>query len=184
VSEALVAASERLCSEQPPGSVTVRSIADAAGVNHGLVHHYFGSKLDLLGATMLSIERVVLEELEGLVDPVAAADGFLQVVRDRPSYPRLLSWMLLEGVDPTDHIGDFPLVARLVQLVEFDEGVDTGEARVRVATLLAFVAGLATTADFMADAADLSDRERELMSDRAVRVARWIVSPVSEDQVV
>ncbi len=36
---------------------TVKSIAQYAGVNHGLVHHYFGSKEELLAALVEKVAK-------------------------------------------------------------------------------------------------------------------------------
>lgn len=47
----LVAACEMLA-EVGPRAASVRAVAARAGVNHGLVHHYFGSKDALLRAAM------------------------------------------------------------------------------------------------------------------------------------
>jgi len=46
--EALLAAAVELFAEHGPASVSIRDIARYAGVNHGLVHRHFGSKVDLL----------------------------------------------------------------------------------------------------------------------------------------
>lgn len=41
-----------LLADAPPTEVTAKQIADAAGVNHGQIHHYFGSKDHLVAATI------------------------------------------------------------------------------------------------------------------------------------
>ena len=43
-----------------PNQLTIRDIADHAGVNHAQIHHYFGSKDGLLSATynLLAFEHV------------------------------------------------------------------------------------------------------------------------------
>jgi TetR/AcrR family transcriptional regulator len=46
--EALLDAAERLLVEVGHGGVTTRGLAEEAGVNHGLVHYYFGSNENLL----------------------------------------------------------------------------------------------------------------------------------------
>ena len=46
--EALLAAAESLLVEVGYAGITVRRLAERAGVNHGLVHYYFGSMQDLL----------------------------------------------------------------------------------------------------------------------------------------
>lgn len=169
VRRALLAATEELCADYPPGSVTVRSIAAAAGVNHGLVHHYFESKQALLGAAMERIEGEFLESVADMDATAEAVATFFDLLCQRPTYPRLLSWMLLEGVEPTDHIDRFPLVTRLVDLVRRDTTLT--DARLRIQSLLAFVAGWATSADFMADAAGLDTSERTQSQRLGRRVA-------------
>ena len=59
--EKLLAAACDLLAEAGPRAASVRSIAARAGVNHGLVHHYFGSKDALLRAAM---SRLVREHAE------------------------------------------------------------------------------------------------------------------------
>ena len=51
----LVAAAAELLGEVGPRATSVRMVADRAGVNHGLVHHYFSSKDGLLRAAMESL---------------------------------------------------------------------------------------------------------------------------------
>ena len=46
--EALLDAAERLLVEVGHAGITTRKLADEAGVNHGLVHYYFGSNENLL----------------------------------------------------------------------------------------------------------------------------------------
>ena len=59
--EKLLVAACDLLAEVGPRAASVRSIAARAGVNHGLVHHYFGSKDALLRAAMV---RLVHEHAE------------------------------------------------------------------------------------------------------------------------
>jgi AcrR family transcriptional regulator len=46
--EALLAAAEQLLMEVGYAGITTRRLAERAGVNHGLIHYYFGSMEDLL----------------------------------------------------------------------------------------------------------------------------------------
>lgn len=59
--ERLVVAAAELLAEIGPRSMTVRAIAERAGVNHGLVHHYFGGKDGLVRAAMT---RLVMDHAE------------------------------------------------------------------------------------------------------------------------
>ena len=50
--EALIDAAERLLVEAGYSAITTRRLAETAGVNHGLVHYYFGSNENLLVQTL------------------------------------------------------------------------------------------------------------------------------------
>jgi AcrR family transcriptional regulator len=57
VEEKLIAAAGEMLAEVGPRATSVRAVAQRAGVNHGLVHHYFGSKDALLSAAMHELVR-------------------------------------------------------------------------------------------------------------------------------
>ena len=59
--EALLDAAERLLVDVGYSGITTRRLAEAAGVNHGLVHYYFGSNENLL---VRALERFT----EGLIE--------------------------------------------------------------------------------------------------------------------
>jgi AcrR family transcriptional regulator len=50
--EALLDAAERLLRDRGYAAITTRALAEEAGVNHGLVHYYFGSNENLLLGTL------------------------------------------------------------------------------------------------------------------------------------
>ncbi len=63
-------AAERLLYEVGYAGVTTRAVAEAAGVNHGLVHYYFGSMEDLLTQTLERFVEELALALEALyADP-------------------------------------------------------------------------------------------------------------------
>jgi AcrR family transcriptional regulator len=66
----LIAAAADLIVEVGPRAASVRLVADRAGVNHGLVHHYFGSKETLLREAMIRL----LEEHREFVNEHAGGD--------------------------------------------------------------------------------------------------------------
>ncbi len=97
VRDALITATERLCAERSPGQVSVREIAGQAGVNHGQIQHYFGSKLALIAATM---ERIEAELIDRIASGAAIElSGFIDFVSDRPAFTRMIAWVILEGRD-------------------------------------------------------------------------------------
>jgi AcrR family transcriptional regulator len=52
VSAAVLEAASRLFAEKGPAATSIREVAARAGVNHGLLHRHFGSKRQLLAATL------------------------------------------------------------------------------------------------------------------------------------
>jgi len=67
---ALMDAAEHLLYEVGYAGVTTRAVAEAAGVNHGLVHYYFGSMEELLTQTLARFAEQLAQALEALyADP-------------------------------------------------------------------------------------------------------------------
>jgi TetR/AcrR family transcriptional regulator len=63
--EALLDAAERLLVDVGHAGITTRRLADAAGVNHGLVHYYFGSNENLLVRALERFtERLIARQRE------------------------------------------------------------------------------------------------------------------------
>jgi len=83
-----------LLAEHGPRDVTVRQVAERAGVNHALVHRHFGTKDGLIRA-------VVTEESRRLGTAAAAleqadASAMLALLRDHGAYWRLLARVVLD----------------------------------------------------------------------------------------
>src|SRR5688572_13164038 len=63
--EALLDAAERLLVDMGYAAITTRKLAEEAGVNHGLVHYYFGSNENLLVRALERFtERLVVRQRE------------------------------------------------------------------------------------------------------------------------
>lgn len=91
--EALMDATIALLARKSPAALTVRDIAAEAGVNHGLVHHYFGSKGELVRAAALRASRVLFEG-----QPAALRLGWtLRFFRERPELVRILARLVLDA---------------------------------------------------------------------------------------
>ena len=63
---ALLDAAERLLVESGHAAVTTRRLADEAGVNHGLVHYYFGSIENVLARTLERFTSRLIERQRAL----------------------------------------------------------------------------------------------------------------------
>ena len=64
--EALLDAAERLLVEVGHAGITTRRLAEEAGVNHGLVHYYFGSNENLLVRALERFTERMLERQRAL----------------------------------------------------------------------------------------------------------------------
>ncbi len=95
VEQLLIAAAADLLGEVGPKAMTVRMIAERAGVNHGLVHHYFGGKAQLLDAAMTRL----VEEHQSFAKDQAGGDVLpapLALVEDQ-RYLRAVVRAVLDG---------------------------------------------------------------------------------------
>ncbi|MFI9596286.1 TetR/AcrR family transcriptional regulator [Nonomuraea sp. NPDC052265] len=123
----LLAAAAELIKERGPDHVSLRQIAEAAGVAHGLVSHYFGTYAALVREVLRAendrIEAEVRERIQA-EDGVPTAAGIMDVVFDTLAderYLRLFVWTEMHA----DYRG-----ATRPELVEL---VDTMESGIRAA---------------------------------------------------
>jgi AcrR family transcriptional regulator len=103
--DALVGAARELFAEHGPDAVSLRDVARRAGVSHGLIHHYIGSRDDLLRLVFDRSTDHARAEIEDAADPVEALGVLRSLSRDGDDYSRLLAWSLLERRDPAEFHG-------------------------------------------------------------------------------
>jgi AcrR family transcriptional regulator len=101
---ALVDAAEQLLFEVGYAGVTTRRVAAAAGVQHGLVHYYFGSMDELVTQTLERFVERLAEPLEALyADPgLTFADKWrigsqFWVTEPTSRFPKILMELLAMG---------------------------------------------------------------------------------------
>src|SRR4051795_12442741 len=94
--QALLDAAERLLVDVGHGGITTRRLAEEAGVNHGLVHYYFGSVENLLVRALERFTERMIERQRALyaselpfVEKWRTAMGYL--VSGAGRYERILS---------------------------------------------------------------------------------------------
>jgi len=159
VRRALIEAAIVLFAERGPEATSVRDVAAAAGVNHGLVHRHFGSKGGLVQAVMDHLAEGVASGVgrirpgEALVDVLPDA---LRATAGGGRHWRILAWLLLEGADPMDLQAGFPTVTRLLEAARRDPSPPASpEGRVALATLYAL--GIQLFGPFAQTALELDD---------------------------
>jgi AcrR family transcriptional regulator len=138
VTAALLAATESLCSSSQPSSFTVNDIAQEANVTTSLLYFYFGSKDDLVIATLRSIasdmDALAAEE----ANPREMATVVKRSLTERPAFARIIAWFVLEGRSVSEEMGDQPFLRRLIATLAADESDDPHtEAGAVVSILLA-----------------------------------------------
>ena len=156
VRAALIEAASDLFAERGPARVSVREVAASAGVNHGLVHHYFGSKDALL--------RAVLDDLAAHVaDEVATwdgTDGLFATGQSTARHARITAYLLLDANNPAEVQTAFPAIDALVRELR-RRGITEHEARARAAQVSALVLGWQLFEPFVVKAAGVRSRKRD-----------------------
>ena len=154
----LLAAATELFAESGPANVSIRQVASAAGVNHGLVHYYFGSKDGLLAEVLDACAAEIADELAHGDDPAHLFRPGSPAVR----HARILAHLVLTADDPASIQHDFPTQRLLVAMLE-NRGLADAAARARAAQVSALVLGWHLFGEFLARAAgvDPSERNRE-----------------------
>ncbi len=84
----------RLLRHASIGAISVRQIAAEAGINHGLIHRYFGSKEGLLRAAVRSLSDEIHRGTPAGPGMSAWSFAFL---RERPELARVLARVCLDG---------------------------------------------------------------------------------------
>lgn len=110
--DAVADAAHDLFVERSPSAVSIREIAEAAGVNLGLVHRYVGSKDDIIALVLRRHTERVRTTISAL-DVDSTLDEIAEVVVTRPATGRLMAGLLLDGIDVATVKDEFPLLDRL-----------------------------------------------------------------------
>ena len=131
--EALIAAARELFAERGPSAASLRDVARRAGVNHGLIHHYIGSRDDLLRLVFTVSMDQARAEVEGSADAAAGLGALRNLGAGSSEYTRLLAWALLEGYDPKAFHGRSSALDAIVAASENDS------RQLRVALAMAMV---------------------------------------------
>jgi len=172
--EALIKAARELFAERGPSAVSLRDIARRAGVNHGLIHHYIGSRNDLLRLVFTVSMDQARAEVEGSETAAAGLGALRNLGQGSNEYTRLLAWALLEGHDPAAFHGRSSALDAIVG------ASDNDSRQLRVALAMAMVQTLGwklfgsyvvAAAGLDAEADDAVRRDVEALVDRIVTEA-------------
>ena len=172
--EALLDAAEDLFVAHGPAAVSLRDVARRAGVNHGLIHHYIGSRDDLLHAVFSRATERARATVDGSSDVGEALDRLRALGGSDDGFTRLLAWALLEGHDPRAIHGR----SAALDAIAGASGRDDRMLRMVLAAAMVQTLGWKLFGEYARVAAGLDDedpeslrREIDAVIDRAVRDA-------------
>ena len=110
IRDRLLDAVERIFREQSPSKATMRTIAAEAGCSLGVSYRYFDSKDELLGAALDRMAARITSASTATEDPAEGLLDLWQTLDTNPAFPRLVSWMISEGMDVTAAMSGHPLI--------------------------------------------------------------------------
>lgn len=118
VQNAILDAATELFTERSPSSVSLREIARRAGVNYGLIHHYYGSKEAIVGAVFRRKSENGARLIADSPDVHDALRRIMSSPDNGATYARLLAGALAEGATSELFFQTSPAIRRLVELIE------------------------------------------------------------------
>jgi AcrR family transcriptional regulator len=175
--QAILEAARELFAAHGVDGVSVRDIAASAGVNHALVHRYFGAKSEMVTAilaseaeVMSSMGRLDLDAEESLVALREALENVL--TRHRTTLLLLLR-AEIDGLTPERLLDGAP--ARPLSMLESwleasGSGVAGAEPRALAMVLGAAIMGLAALQPMLAAGAGLDDEDPDEVRRRCIDV--------------
>ena len=184
--QVILAAARDLFARHGVDGVSVRQIAAAAGINHALVHRYFGTKDEMVAAIMLGEARA----LSDMAVPDAGPDESLPAMQAAFTYllgegRTSLLLMLraeLDGVEPERLLEEAPLrpLRLLADWVEQNRrpGPATLPADSRVIAMVvgAALIGLAGMQPMLAAGVGLADEPPEEVLQRCLQAAVGLIA--------
>jgi len=181
----ILAAAEELFSARGFTAVTVRAIAERAGVSHALVHRYVGSKADMYRAVLLRSEYAILQAAPEDPDLLASASlMFREGLTAQRQYIRLIAHSTLHGLPYERTSGRFAATDRLVELAEraaasaspAERAAKDLDPRLVVAACVALLLGWSATESWVRPAAGIADMDEDEVEGGLERLVRGILS--------
>ncbi len=163
VKQALLAAASELFAAHGPAAVSLRDIAQHAGVNHGLIHRHFGSKEALRREALDTATEEIAEQFanSGERDGTdEGADDLFDFMAERSEYWRMLARAILDGEDASDLQSEHPVMQQLLSSRAAESG-DFDAAQVDVAALAALGLGWLIFEPFLVHALGMKGRDKK-----------------------
>lgn len=109
---AVLDATVDLLAEVGPGTLSVRQIAERAGVNHALAHRHFGTKDEIVRQALRAQSTAIADEIRSTAQGAeVSVVQALKVLTDHPAYWTTLARVILDdpelagqGTEPTTEL--------------------------------------------------------------------------------
>jgi AcrR family transcriptional regulator len=119
----LLDAVERMYANGSPSTVSMRAIAKEADCSLGLAYNYFTSREELIGTALDRMATRITADALSSEDPREALLALLDSMRANAAFPRLVTWLVLEGEDVSSVMAGHPLI-QSVAAVAGERGVE------------------------------------------------------------
>ena len=173
---ALLDAVERICAQQPPSTISMRAIAAEANSSLGLAYNYFESKDHLIGAALDRMAQHMSASATSTDDPHDALTTLLDTMNANPAFPRLVSWLVLEGRNVSDVMSGHPLMQQVAALAR-DRGAADPASSAMTMGLLAI--GTYTYTELFNRAVGRELDDPRLLESVADMYANWFPGPTT-----
>jgi len=182
VRTAVMAAATDLFVSQGVAGTSVKQIAARAQVNPALIRRYLGTKTELVHQVLSRLQGGIMAQLDTYAtDQSLEAAPVPELVLDR--YLRVVTHLVLEGEDIRDYQADFPIIRRIINIIEHRNGVPTVEARRRGAQILTLELGVHLFGPALLNAAGLPAEDRpeldQLVRRLTVSIGSGLLDPRS-----
>ncbi len=173
---AILVAAARLFSERSPSKVTLREIAESAGVNYGLIHHYFGTKDAVLSQLIRRASAAGASAMAG-TSTLPDALGSLVDVNSSGAHTRMLAWVLLSDTEAARSFTPSPAMRHLAR-VAAATGDGTVDPNLLAAVLTSALMGWQLFRPFVVAGAELDDHDPVLLNAAFHAVVRAVAEAV------
>ncbi len=178
--EGMLDAAEELFSTQGFTAVSVREIAEHAGVSHALVHRYLGPKEEIYRAVLRRSENAIRAAAGDVEDVREAIPLMLREGLKHRAYLRLIAHSVLHGLPFDSTMGRFPATERLVELAERraaegDPGAGRLDPRFAIAAVVSLYLGWVAVGDWVVRAAGMEGLDEETEAAGLERILLGII---------
>jgi AcrR family transcriptional regulator len=171
----LLDAVDQIFANESPSTVSMRTIAKQADCSVGLAYNYFESRDELIGAALDRLAHRITADAVSSEGPREALLALLESMRANAAFPRMMTWLILEGADVSAVMSGHPLLQRIAATAD-ERGVKDPPGAAMMVALLAI--GTFTFGPMLNHAAGREPDDGRLVESVADMLADWFPQPI------